>query len=66
MQDRRAVQLAFELLQRLQPRRQSLTDQAFVGVELWRTATASGETSLASSRPRIARRRCALGGSFFN
>src|SRR5215217_2243822 len=36
------VQLAFELLQRLQPGMLCLADRAFVGFELWRTATASG------------------------
>ena len=36
------VQLAPELLQRLQPGMLCLADRAFVGFELWRTATASG------------------------
>ena len=36
------VRLAPELLQRLQPGMLCLADRAFVGFELWRTATASG------------------------
>ena len=36
------VRLAPELLQRLQPGMLCLADRAFVGVELWRTATAPG------------------------